>query len=182
MQKPESRTARGRHCHVRAALVVDGHAPTRRILKNILGSAIGVTHVYECTRADEAYQFLQRFRIDLVVSETDLHPYSGVDLMRRIRTGASVCNDLPVIFVSGRLTRTQVESLRDGGANEILIKPVSARALSDRIHSAFALPRPFIREAGFVGPDRRRRAMPYLGDDRRRAPDEFDVLDLVDRV
>ena len=49
-----------------------------------------------------------------------------------------------------------------------MAKPVSARALWQRIEAVLERPRAFIRCATYVGPDRRRRSDPnYAGPERR---------------
>jgi DNA-binding response OmpR family regulator len=56
---------------------------------------------------------------------------------------------------------------RDAGVTEFMAKPVSVKALCARINAIIDSPRPFIRASGYFGPDRRRRALPFNGPDRR---------------
>ena len=60
---------------------------------------------------------------------------------------------------------------RDVGVNEFLSKPVTARGVLERIAQVVDNPRPFVRSAGYFGPDRRRRADPNYNGPRRRASD-----------
>ena len=66
----------------------------------------------------------------------------------------------------------QVRMARDLGANEALVKPLSAKKLANRIMRVVDYPRPFIRARDFFGPDRRRKEKPFRGDDRRKMKTE----------
>jgi hypothetical protein len=68
---------------------------------------------------------------------------------------------------------------RDTGVSEFLCKPISAKALYDRIYSIVMHPRPFIRTKSYFGPDRRRAENPaYSGAERRISdPKEFIVTE-----
>ena len=58
---------------------------------------------------------------------------------------------------------------RDAGITEFLAKPISAKALYQRVLNVVANPRPFIRTRSYFGPDRRRNANPnYAGAERRK--------------
>jgi hypothetical protein len=57
---------------------------------------------------------------------------------------------------------------RDAGVTEFLAKPISAKALYQRILNVVASPRPFIRTKTYFGPDRRRNTSnAYIGAERR---------------
>jgi hypothetical protein len=60
-------------------------------------------------------------------------------------------------------------SARDAGVTEFLCKPISAKALYERILNVVANPRPFIKSKTYFGPDRRRGVNPnYVGPERRK--------------
>jgi len=62
-----------------------------------------------------------------------------------------------------------VVAARDAGVTEFLAKPISAKALYQRVLNVVANPRPFIRTRSYFGPDRRRNANPnYAGPERRK--------------
>ena len=54
--------------------------------------------------------------------------------------------------------------------NEFIVKPITAKAVLDRINAVIMRPRAFIQSADYVGPCRRRRDQPdYAGPFRRSA-------------
>jgi DNA-binding response OmpR family regulator len=76
----------------------------------------------------------------------------------------------PMIMLTGHSERRRVTAARDAGVTEFMVKPISAKALHQRILSVIANPRRFIRTKTYFGPDRRRNTMPnYTGPERRRS-------------
>jgi len=61
-----------------------------------------------------------------------------------------------------------IKAARDIGITEILAKPVTAKAVYERIISIIQNPRPFVRAKSYFGPDRRRKAKDFGGSDKRR--------------
>jgi hypothetical protein len=55
----------------------------------------------------------------------------------------------------------------------MLIKPLSARTLFSRVRAVIQQPRPFVEAKYYFGPDRRRKKdSNYVGENRRKDPDE----------
>jgi DNA-binding response OmpR family regulator len=64
--------------------------------------------------------------------------------------------------------KRRVTMARDAGVTEFLAKPVSAKALYQRVMNCVANPRPFIKTRNYFGPDRRRSpTSSYIGPERR---------------
>jgi CheY-like chemotaxis protein len=63
-------------------------------------------------------------RPDLVILDFELPALSGPEVMRELHQIPG-CEDLPVIFVTGRATPEVVETLRKAGAREVFGKPFS---------------------------------------------------------
>jgi DNA-binding response OmpR family regulator len=76
---------------------------------------------------------------------------------------------VPIIMLTGYSEKKCVIAARDAGITEFLAKPISAKALYQRILNVIANPRPFVRTKTYFGPDRRRsNAVPYSGPERRK--------------
>jgi DNA-binding response OmpR family regulator len=72
-------------------------------------------------------------------------------------------------MVTGHSEHYRVVTARDAGVNELLVKPLSARALFTRIQTIIERPRPFIRTRSYFGPCRRRKkSAKYTGPERRK--------------
>ena len=75
----------------------------------------------------------------------------------------------------------QIQSGRGLKLSPIAPKPISANTLFERIETVIERPRPFVCLTDFFGPDRRRKAADYTGDERRQetkelSQDEVNVL------
>ena len=72
-------------------------------------------------------------------------------------------------MLTGHSEKKRVVSARDAGITEFMAKPISAKALYQRILNVVANPRPFIKTKNYFGPDRRRNVTAnYVGPERRK--------------
>jgi two-component system, chemotaxis family, chemotaxis protein CheY len=153
-------------------LLVDDNPHMRVMLGQIL-RAIGVRHVFEAGDGTEALQLMRERPIDIVITDLAMQPLDGLDFVRLLRNSPDSPNPMvPVIMVTGHSTKRRVADARDVGVNELLVKPITARGVIDRLTRVIDHPRPFVRTADYFGPDRRRKAPDddYQGP-RRRATD-----------
>ncbi len=80
-------------------------------------------------------------RPDLVILDFELPDLNGPDVMRALHQIPG-CEDLPVIFVTGRATPEVVENLRKEGAREVFGKPFSPLQLIHLIGKLTESPAP----------------------------------------
>ncbi|OYX35135.1 MAG: two-component system response regulator [Caulobacterales bacterium 32-69-10] len=152
-----------------AVLVVDDNVNMSRIIKTIV-KGLGVVHLHEAPDVAEALIITRQFAIDIVFLDYQLGFMDGLDFVRMIRTAPDSPNPyLPIVMVTGYTELHRVEAARDAGANEFCAKPVTAAELFKKIATVVEHPRPFVRTNQYFGPDRRRRAMPPQGEDRRKS-------------
>lgn len=157
-------------------LVVEDQAEMGRILGDILRE-LGVSEVRLAGDAVDAFEVFQKFDADLIL--TDWSPgLNGIEFLATLRrSGLSRNTRVPVLMISAFADPEHVRLARDAGLHEFLAMPVTASRIRARIQAIFEHPRPFVRDAAYVGPDRRRRAerrraqAPIPFPDRRRAPD-----------
>ncbi len=79
-------------------------------------------------------------------------------------------------MLTGHAARARVEEARDAGVTEFVVKPVTARAVLDRINAVILRPRHFVRTSEYFGPDRRRRQDPAYQGPWRRSGDNADLV------
>lgn len=157
------------------ALIVDDVPNMRTLVSEILKAA-GVRRPREAADGDAAYEILKVEPIDVIFLDLLMKPVGGLELVRRIRTAPESPNVyVPIIVISGQTTEKVVAEARDAGVNEVVAKPITARAVLERLKLVIEQPRPFVRTAGFVGPDRRRRAEPSYQGPFRRSADRAEV-------
>lgn len=108
-------------------------------------------------------------QIDMVLVDWLMPNGSGVDLLQWMRSHKSPSiKFLPAILISAYTNEEVVRVARDNGANEALVKPVSAQSLANRILHVINHPRPFVKAPGFFGPERRRQEKEFQGEDKRQ--------------
>ena len=150
-------------------LVVEDHSFARRILLEIL-KHLGATNFVIAKDGEEAWQEIKKEVPDLVLLDWEMIPVDGLSFLRRVRHDPASPNPyLPIVMVTGFADRWHVFQARDAGVNEYVIKPISAKALLDRIQAVVERPRRFVRVGKFFGPDRRRKEKLFLGPDKRGA-------------
>lgn len=150
-----------------AALIVDDNEHMRAIVATLL-HALGVGETKQAADGAEARAMLAQWRPDLIVVDQSMRPVSGTEFSRELRRSSESCYDAPIIMLTAHTERAIVEAARDAGIDEILAKPISAKALLQRLHAVTHERRSFVRTADYVGPDRRRRSSAsYMGPRRR---------------
>jgi two-component system, chemotaxis family, chemotaxis protein CheY len=149
-------------------LIADDSDLMRDLLRGLLEMA-GVRRFMTATDAEMALDQLKRFDPDLVVTDWNMPPTSGLEFVRRVRHSTDLPNPyVPIIMVTGYTEEYRVREARDAGVSEFLAKPVTAAAFFDRLRAVVEDQRNFVRSARFAGPDRRRgRRGQYMGTDRR---------------
>jgi len=96
--------------------------------------------------------------------------FDGLELTQMIRQpGANGNPYVAIIMLTAHSEKQRVVAARDAGVTEFLAKPISAKALYQRILNVIVNPRPFIKTKTYFGPDRRRNVNPnYVGTERRK--------------
>jgi len=156
-------------------LLVDDYAPMRKILIEILRE-LGVRHIEQADTGEDALVRIKEIEPDILITDNLMQPMDGLELTRQIRKGVDGIDPfLPVIMVSGMTERSSIIAARDSGVTEFLAKPMTVRLLYLRICSVIKIPRTFVRTDEFIGPDRRRRPMPYGDNDRRATEHDYPV-------
>ena len=149
-------------------LLADDNQHMRAITATILNSA-GFKRIREVRDGAEALDALREWPADLAIVDFNMAPLDGVEFTRLIRNSADSPNPyLPIIMMTGHSEKSRVCEARDAGVTEFIVKPITAKAVLDRIHAVIYKPRPFVKSEGYFGPCRRRlTAKDYKGPMRR---------------
>ena len=135
--------------------LVDDNEHMRAIVGTIL-KGIGIVNLREAGDGSEALEALRTWPADIAIVDFRMEPMDGVDLTRLVRNAADSRNPfLPIIMMTGFADRPRVEEARDSGVTELIVKPVTARAIIDRLNAVVYRPRPFVRTPDYFGPQRR---------------------------
>jgi CheY-like chemotaxis protein len=150
-------------------LVIDDNAHMRRILRTLL-HGFGAREVYEAEDGAAGLEAFTHYVPDIVLVDWVMPIFDGLELTQMIRQpGANANPYVPIIMLTGHSEKKRVVTARDAGVTEFLAKPISAKALYERILNVVANPRPFIKSKSYFGPDRRRNVNAnYVGPERRK--------------
>jgi two-component system, chemotaxis family, chemotaxis protein CheY len=151
-------------------LAIDDNAHMRRIVRTLL-HGFGAREVYEAEDGAAGLEAFTHYMPDIVITDWAMPIFDGLELAQMIRQpGANANPYVPIIMLTGHSEKSRVMAARDAGITEFIAKPISAKALYQRIINVVAHPRPFIRTKTYFGPDRRRGSNAnYTGPERRRA-------------
>jgi two-component system, chemotaxis family, chemotaxis protein CheY len=159
-----------RYDHLRI-LVVDDNQHIRTLIGEIV-RAIGVSQIFEASDGVEALQVIRGRDVDVVITDLSMEPLDGIAFVKLLRNSPDSPNpQAPVIMMTGHSTRKSVADARDAGVNELLVKPLTARGVIERLQRVMEHPRTFVRTTNYFGPDRRRRSDPGHGGPWRRTAD-----------
>lgn len=148
-------------------LVLDDHRFMQHVLRLIL-QGLGVRNIVSAEGCDEAIRRLANDHYDLIITDYRLDGPNGADFTRLVRAAhEGVDRFVPIIACTADTTAEVIRDLRDAGADEVLGKPVSAERLWMKITAVVNARRKFVAAPDFFGPDRRRRAAPRKGEERR---------------
>lgn len=157
-------------------ILVDDNKHMRVLTAAILQSA-GCGKIRDFADGASALRAIRNNPCDVVVVDFNMAPMDGVEFTRRIRTGADSANPyLPIIMMTGHSEMSRVKHARDAGVTEFVVKPITAKAILDRLQAVIMRPRPFVKTDAYFGPDRRRRDTPgYKGPLRRERDQPVDL-------
>lgn len=141
-----------------SVLIVEDDYRFQRMIKDML-NVFGFSNIELAMNAEEALSIFKQKKIDIVFLDWVMDgKMDGLELLKFIRNDKnSPSNFMPVIFITGKAEKKDVELARDTGVTEFLIKPFTVEKLRDKITSVFCNPREFVLSKNYHGPCRRRK-------------------------
>src|SRR5580698_5862129 len=121
-------------------LVVDDNQFMRNLVRGLLGN-IGVKKIYEASDGIAGLEMIREVSPDIVILDWEMPLLNGPELVRIVRSpGVFPIPDIPIIMLTGHRERWRVIESLNLGVNEFLCKPVSAKALKERLISILIKP------------------------------------------
>ncbi len=135
-------------------LVVEDSAYMRTILRTML-QGFGARKIVEAEDGASGLEAMERANPDILILDWVMPILDGADMVRMIRTQNNPHAYIPIIMVTAHTERSRIIEARKLGIHELLCKPISAKALYQRIASIILQPRDFVKTAGYFGPEPR---------------------------
>lgn len=119
-------------------LIVDDYKTMLRIVNNLL-SQLGFKNVDEAMDGTQALEVLGTKEFGLVISDWNMEPMSGLDLLKKVRAGEAGAHhtDVPFIMVTAESKTENVIIAKQAGVSNYIVKPFNAETLKGKIEAVF---------------------------------------------
>lgn len=113
-------------------LIVDDYTTMLRIVKNLL-KQLGFNNVDEATDGTMAFEKIKGKKYGLVISDWNMEPMTGFDLLKKIRASQEAFRTVPFIMVTAESKTENVIAAKQAGVNNYIVKPFNAETLKTKI-------------------------------------------------
>jgi len=117
-------------------LVVDDYSTMLRIIRNFLRQ-LGFADVDGASDGSAALQMMHERDYGLVISDWNMAPMNGYDLLREVRADGGLSRT-PFIMVTADGSRDHEEQAKQAGVSNYMLKPFNAVTLRSKIETSFA--------------------------------------------
>ncbi|WP_020180991.1 response regulator [Methylopila sp. M107] len=112
-------------------LIVDDYKTMLRIIRNLL-SQIGFADIDEASDGSEALGKMREKKYGLVISDWNMEPMTGIELLREVRGDESL-GRTPFIMVTAESKAENVIMAKKAGVSNYIVKPFTADTLKAKI-------------------------------------------------
>ncbi len=114
-------------------LIVDDYATMLRIIRNLL-KQIGFNNVDEASDGAQALQKMKMKKYGLVISDWNMEPMTGIQLLREVRQDAEL-QTIPFIMITAESKTENVVEAKKAGVSNYIVKPFNSETLKGKITS-----------------------------------------------
>lgn len=114
-------------------LIVDDYKTMLRIIRNLL-KQLGFNNVDEATDGSMALQMLRVGNYGLIISDWNMEPMTGLQLLREVRADAKL-KSIPFIMVTAESKSENVIAAKEAGVSNYIVKPFNAETLKTKMSS-----------------------------------------------
>lgn len=112
-------------------LIVDDYRTMLRIIRNLL-KQLEFNNVDEAVDGQEALAKLRAGNFGLVISDWNMAPMTGLDLLKEVRADQRL-KDMPFIMITAESKTENVVAAKQAGVSNYIVKPFNAETLRDKI-------------------------------------------------
>lgn len=114
-------------------LIVDDYKTMLRIIRNLLRQ-LGFVNIEEATDGSMALQMLRGGNFGLVISDWNMEPMTGLQLLREVRADGKL-KGTPFIMVTAESKSENVIAAKEAGVSNYIVKPFNAETLQAKMVS-----------------------------------------------
>ena len=108
-------------------LVVDDYKTMLRILRNLLRQ-LNFSNIEEATDGGDALQKLRKSSVELIISDWNMEPMTGLELLREVRSDDKL-KGIPFIMITAESKSENVIAAKEAGVSNYIVKPFNAETL-----------------------------------------------------
>jgi len=112
-------------------LIVDDYRTMLKIVRGLL-QQLGFRDIDEATDGQAAYGMIQNKSYGLVISDWNMQPMTGLDLLKKVRSEPQTAA-LPFIMVTAEAKAENVVAARQAGVSNYIIKPFTQQVLRQKM-------------------------------------------------
>ncbi len=112
-------------------LIVDDYRTMLRIIRNLL-KQLEFNNVNEAVDGQEALAKLRAGNFGLVISDWNMAPMTGLDLLKEVRADQRLKN-MPFIMITAESKTENVVAAKQAGVSNYIVKPFNAETLREKI-------------------------------------------------
>ncbi|SRR5690606_1061056 len=114
-------------------LIVDDYKTMLRIVRNLL-KQLGFDNVDEATDGSAALQKLREKPYQLVISDWNMEPMTGLQLLKEVRADTKL-KETPFIMITAESKTENVIEAKKAGVSNYIVKPFNADTLKAKLNS-----------------------------------------------
>jgi two-component system, chemotaxis family, chemotaxis protein CheY len=116
-------------------LVVDDYNTMIRIIRNLL-KQLGLENVDDASDGSAALGKMRTKKYGLVISDWNMEPMTGYDLLREVRASAELSHT-PFIMITAESKTENIIAAKKAGVSNYIVKPFNAATLKTKIEAVF---------------------------------------------
>ena len=116
-------------------LVVDDYNTMVRIIRNLLRQ-VGFHDIDDACDGHSALKRLREKNYGLVISDWNMEPMTGYDLLREMRGDPKLAS-VPFIMITAESKTENVIAAKQAGVSNYIVKPFNAATLKTKIDAVF---------------------------------------------
>ncbi len=114
-------------------LIVDDYKTMLKIIRNLL-KQLGFTNVEEAMDGSEALGKLREGDYDLVISDWNMEPMTGLQLLKEVRADERL-RTVPFIIITAESKIENVVAAKEAGVSNYIVKPFNGATLKAKLTS-----------------------------------------------
>ena len=114
-------------------LIVDDYQTMLRILAKLL-KQLNFSNIEDAKDGTEALQKLRAEKFDMVISDWNMEPMKGIELLHEVREDEKL-KHLPFIMITAESKSENIVAAKESGVSNYIVKPFNAETLKGKIVS-----------------------------------------------